>query len=145
MSGMSVSVFSGSFSRSSSTIAGLPACSSGSGMFGSCGGTSGMSVSVSSGLVGSSVSCIAVLSVGKLDTRALLRPRARLSGRDHLEEEVLLAAADFLAVDFAVGLRVFDFEPPARVVDFLAVDFLAVDFLAGERRVAVFAELFLAG
>ena len=66
-----------------------------------------------------------------------------------------MAAVDFLAVDFAVGLRVFDFEAPARVVDFfavdflavdfLAVDFLAVDFLAGERRVAVFAELFLAG
>ena len=61
-----------------------------------------------------------------------------------------MAAVDFLAVDFAVGLRVFDFEAPARVVDFFAVDFLvvdflAVDFLAGERRVPVFAELFLAG
>ncbi len=61
-----------------------------------------------------------------------------------------MAAFDVLAVDFAVGLRVFDFEAPARVVaffavDFEVVDFLAVDFLAGERRVAVFAELFLAG
>jgi hypothetical protein len=58
-------------------------------------------------------------------------------------------AVDFLAVDLAVGLRAFDFEAPARVDDFFldvaVVDFFAADFFAGERRVVVFAEVFLAG
>jgi hypothetical protein len=65
-----------------------------------------------------------------------------------LEEDALLAV-DFLDVDFRDGFaavpRAEDFfAVDLPVVDFFDVDFFDVDF-AGERRLVVFADVFLAG